>query len=391
MDLPFPPVTKAHIVNCAVHKWHPKYKNVTPKTRIIPLSRPFVEYLRADGIVLPEDDAAIQQTECDSDSGFYSSDNVDTDDEPTDTRDVAAEWRETHDRIKATIAELGGVVLPKLNWSAPKDATWMNATNSMECRSPDDIYLLLKSSDFVTHDLEHAFDGCVNTPECSLNQADISYHLVLRKHFQLNPAFEFRCFVRNRRLICLCQRDLNHHPLLFKIRDKLCSTIRLFFETRLRDTFEDDDFVFDCYVPAPHDKVWLIDINPWDARTDPILFGWLEILTMDEPGSRPREDQSPTTSDQAGTRSADDTSAGDSSDAESDVDEEIWSPELRLINPGDPETSLATPQYSAHKLPRDVVEASQNGESLLEFAKDWQNILARRQQTDAEHGDSESE
>jgi hypothetical protein len=37
--------------------------------------------------------------------------------------------------------------------------------NSMECATPNDIYLLLKSSDFVTHDLEHAFDGCEEEEE----------------------------------------------------------------------------------------------------------------------------------------------------------------------------------------------------------------------------------
>jgi len=50
-------------------------------------------------------------------------------------------------------------VVPKLDWSAPKDATWISATNSMECRTPNDVYLL-KSSNFITHDLEQAFDGC---------------------------------------------------------------------------------------------------------------------------------------------------------------------------------------------------------------------------------------
>lgn len=51
------------------------------------------------------------------------------------------------------------LVVPKLDWSAPKDATWISATNSMECRTPNDVYLL-KSSNFITHDLEQAFDGC---------------------------------------------------------------------------------------------------------------------------------------------------------------------------------------------------------------------------------------
>ncbi|KAI7047086.1 hypothetical protein KC352_g46099, partial [Hortaea werneckii] len=154
-----------------------------------PLSRPFVDYLRADGIILPDDEDE-QQPEWDSDSGIFSaSDNQEgQDDADFEEQDVAAEWRPIHDAIKRTIGDLGGIVVPKLNWSAPKDATWMNATNSMECRSPNDIYLLLKSSDFVTHDLEHAFDDTVDSPESSMDPSDIPYHLVLRKHFQMNPS-----------------------------------------------------------------------------------------------------------------------------------------------------------------------------------------------------------
>jgi len=62
------------------------------------------------------------------------------------------------------------LVVPKLDWSAPKDATWISATNSMECRTPNDVYLL-KSSDFITHDLEQAFDGCEDIMSPSVTAA----------------------------------------------------------------------------------------------------------------------------------------------------------------------------------------------------------------------------
>ena len=68
-------------------------------------------------------------------------------------------------------------MVPKLNWSAPKDATWISLKqNSMECNTPNDIYLLLKSSDFITHDLEHAFDGCAEDP--SITKESTQYVLV---------------------------------------------------------------------------------------------------------------------------------------------------------------------------------------------------------------------
>ncbi|KAK5163654.1 uncharacterized protein LTR77_010603 [Saxophila tyrrhenica] len=389
-ELPFPPVTREHILHCSYHYWHAKYRSITPKARLIPLNQAFLDYLRADGIVLaPEDDDQPPQWS-DTDSGVFSaSDNPDApDDSDDESEDVLAGWRNIHTAIANTIAELGGEVAPKLNWSAPKDATWMNA-NTMICRTPNEIYLLLKSSDFVTHDLEHAFDDTVASPGSTLTQSTIPYHLVLRKAVgQWNPSVEFRCFVRGRRLLCMCQRDLNHFEFLSGLSD--------------------ENFTFDVYVPAPYDRVWLVDFNPWAPRTDPLLFGWLEILTMPEPPKETMDDMPdfvrlPINGDSKGYAELlsklriaaaeqdelDDNEADNNSDTSSDADEEIWLPELRLISKTDPEAyNFSTPQYSAHKLPKDVVDASQSGEGLREFARDWENILAKRRREDEEVGES---
>lgn len=379
-----------------------RYRVITPKARLVPLTQPFLDYLRADGIVLPSDEEPTRVEWSDTDSGIYSaSENQDSDD---DDVDVAAEWLQLHVNIKRVIAELGGNIVPKLNWSAPKDATWIN-NNTMSCRTPNDVYLLLKSSDFVTHDLEHAFDDCVDSPESDINQDQIPYVLALRKTIEkMNPSLEFRCFVRGRKLLGICQRDLNHFNFLFALQDKLRSKIQEFFDVRLRDTFPDDNFVFDVYIPAPHDRVWLVDFNPWALRTDPLLFGWLELLTMDDP---PESSQSHPDSDEfvrlsiASSGQAASTTAqeiveqsrpeDDDSSEDEEADEELWLPELRLVRKEDPEAySFSTPQYSAHKLPKDVVDASASGEGLREFARDWQNLLQKRQAEDeAAHSSEE--
>lgn len=281
------------------------------------------------------------------------------------------------------IEELGGKVAPKLNWSAPKDATFMNATNNMECRTPNDIYLLLKSSDFVTHDLVHAFDDTEDTPEGEF--PEIPYHLVLRKWIVFNPAIEFRCFVRNRKLIGLCQRDLNHFEFLFKMQDKLLDTISDFFDKRLKSTFPDPNFTFDVYVPPPHDKAWLIDINPWAPRTDPLLFSWMELLTMPEPVDPPSDTV------RIHTKGETAQSASDSPDESDDEDvEELFVPEFRLVRRDDPEAyGFSTPQYSAHKLPKEVVDASTSGnmkETLFQW-KEAQRLAEEQQAEDSSDDD----
>lgn len=341
----FPPVRKSHILNCSFPCWHLRYRSITPRARTVPLTPAFLTYLREDGIVLPEEEPESAITSL--------SDSEDPEDESTTegteiAGDPTARFPEVHQQIIDAISALGGRVAPKLNWSSPKDAAFISATNTLECRTPGDIYLLLKSSDFITHDLEHALDDCVGDEE-RLGEIDpgpenINFHLVLRKWFQLNPSVEFRCFVRNRKLLGITQRDLNHYEFLEPMKAELVETIESFFEEKLRDTFPDPDFVFDVYIPQSDrdKKVWLIDINPFAPRTDALLFSWTELLEQN-----------------LGEHEVDDAGV-----------------ELRLVRKDDPEAySFTTSQYSASKMPKEVVDAGVNGdEAIWEFAARWREI-----------------
>ena len=157
-----------------------------------------------------------------------------------------------------------------------------------------------------------------------------------------------------------------------------------------------------------------MDINPWAPRTDPLLFSWLEILGMrgyeqntsgiDEEGvirlslngngilSNSREGLSPQIHEDEPPSSP--SSSFSSLDEEEDIDQELslFTPEFRLVNRDDPEAySFNTPQYSAHKLPRDVVDAGADGEAgLREFMGTWREIVARQEREEREEeGDDE--
>ncbi|KAG4430387.1 hypothetical protein IFR05_014126 [Cadophora sp. M221] len=379
--LPFEPVTKSHILHCSYDFWHPKYRTSALKSRIIPLSPAFLSYLREDGIVLPSETPTFPPPSTYNHNS--TSDGWDSDPTP----DLSLAFSSIHQQILSTIDELRGLVAPKLNWSAPKDATWISMKkNSMECATPNDIYLLLKSSDFITHDLEHAFDDCAD--DDTIKQEDIPYVLVLRKWFKVNPSCEFRCFVKDRRIIGICQRDLNHFDFLFPMRERLRDTILAYFEKTLKDTFPDGSFVFDVYLPEPYDKVRLVDINPWAPRTDPLLFSWLELLTMPLPKPLLGIPDSSANPPLPQSSSDEDTSHEDE-----DVEELVWKPEMRLVRKDDPEAySFASPQYSAHKLPRDVVDASLGGESSMrEFAENWKGMMDGGVEMQRPGEDSDSE
>ncbi|KAG0635507.1 putative cell cycle control protein Cdc123 [Tuber brumale] len=350
----FPPVQKSHILNCAFASWHTRYKSVTPKARTIPLTPEFLAYLREDGIILPDDEdvpppaattttAGLGDEEMSAPSNFppgEAEDGEEDEDEGEDrARNPTQRFPQLHSQIKQTIAALGGAVTPKLNWSSPKDALFMSATRTLECRTPGDIYLLLKSSDFVTHDLEHPFDD--TDPSDPTPASSIRYHLVLRKYFNMNPALEFRAFVAGRRVVGISQRDFNHYAFLGELKAEIRGLVVGFFDEFLAG-FPDEDFV-----------VWLVDINPFAPRTDSGLFSWGEMLRL-----RTQE--------------------------VGEEDEEVV--EVRLVESGDPEAwGFGTATYSASKLPREVVEAGVQGEEAVwEFARRWRGIME-----DIERGEGE--
>ena len=407
--LPFPPITRAHILNCSFHSWYPKYRSFTPKCRLIPLPPAFVDYLRADGIILPPDSPSTTPVETNEDSLFNSSSGDDEDEDEDDANsDPSQAWPETHAAVAATIAELGGAVAPKLNWSAPKDATWISATNSMSCTTPNEIYLLLKSSNFITHDLEHAFDGCVAPPVSTSTSTsppspdpyEIPYHLVLRKSFSMLPSSEFRLFARSHSLLAICQRDQNHYDFLEPMVPVLRALLHDFYNERLRDSFEDESAVFDVYVTGlkgvegdeGSPKVWLVDVNPWAERTDPLLFSWMELLEMEGP------DQGEEAVSEGVTEVDEDEDEIDDAQLEQGVVRlrikptsataqvpTIYAPTFRLIRSTDPEAyAFNSPQYSAHKLPKDVVDAASQGGTgpQRELLEQWQEVLERMKKED---------
>ncbi|CUS14849.1 unnamed protein product [Tuber aestivum] len=356
----FPPVQKSHILNCAFASWYTRYKSITPKARVIPLTPEFLAYLREDGIILPDDEdvpppatatSGSDDEEMSAPSHFPPGAAEDEEDDEDDgASNPTQRFPQLHSQIKQTIATLGGAVTPKLNWSSPKDALFMSATHTLECWTPGDIYLLLKSSDFITHDLEHPFDD--TDPSDTTPASSIPYHLVLRKYFNMNPALEFRTFVAGSRIVGISQRDFNHYSFLGELETEIRGLVVDFFEEFLAG-FPDEDFVFDCYVePTAREggggrgrrRVWLVDINPFAPRTDSALFSWGEILRLR-------------------TQEVD------------EADEDVV--DVRLVESGDPEPwGFGTATHSASKLPREVVEAGAQGEEAVwEFAMRWRGIM----------------
>ncbi|CAG8544484.1 461_t:CDS:2 [Diversispora eburnea] len=286
---PFPLLTEQHILNCAFSSWYSNFRQVTLKSKIIkPLPAEFIEYLHADGVFLPDQNYGrnrYAEYSDDSDSDENNESEVEFNDE---NYEPLPNFPDLEQQIWQIIEEFDGAVFPKLNWSSPRDATWISATNTLKCTTPSDIFLLLKSSDFIAHDLDHAFDECDHDGQVTTRrQRPDSYELVLRKWYDVTTSLEFRCFVKNENIIAISQRDDNFYHFLLDIGEDLEAKIIQFFTSHIQNKFLDSDYVFDVYIMRNRERVWLIDFNPFGSMTDSLLFTWDEILTANQSHHQP--------------------------------------------------------------------------------------------------------
>lgn len=190
-------------------------------------------------------------------------------------------------RIEEGIASLGGSVFPKMNWTAPADAAWIMADKTLRCDSVGDVLLLLKSSDDISDDLTSALEEREDGEEAR----PVDFVLVLRAWSDLHPSSEFRCFVKDRQLVGVTQRQPHFYPHLCEdeMQQRLREELWFFYHDKVKDRFDEacTDYVFDVYVDRKF-RVWLMGFKPAGRATQPILFDWEQApLCRDGDGAAP--------------------------------------------------------------------------------------------------------
>ncbi|KAL5220842.1 hypothetical protein ABZP36_025555 [Zizania latifolia] len=389
------------LLRCQIHEWYPAFRRHTVPTVILPLPVAFLRYL-AGRPAYPDPDAPQPEDAeplpfflpaitsgrhpfppvhahhpdpvslLDRDNSDIFFDSADDDDRDADSP-LRPAFPDLETAVDSAIAEFGGAALPKLNWSAPKDAGFMSADGTIRCTCFAEVAMLLRSSDCVAHDLTSARRSCEDfappakgvrrnaaeatatnegaRPNADKNAKDASeedkgletggtgappnggessndtgcpsdskdtdtdtadkggnqsaagseaddgpqedvrqesnwtwvddgfqYYLALRKWYPgLRPESEFRCFVRQRRLVAVSQRDPSaYYPSLPGWSAEVQPKIEAFFEQVIEPQFASENYTFDVYVRADG-RVKLIDFNPWGGYTLPLLFTWEEL------------------------------------------------------------------------------------------------------------------
>ncbi|KAL9285613.1 putative Cell division cycle protein [Arabidopsis thaliana] len=261
---------------CQIQNWYPRFKSLTIKTKFHKLPESFINYLIDDSgpFLLPHsvtnEDAMPNRVHNFEEEDDFQVPEEASDDEPLNR----PSFPELEIEIRESIETLGGTIIPKLNWSSPKDAAWISPSQNLSCTCFNEIALLFRSSDSLTHDLFNAYDSCSD----KVSSRPESFYLALRKWYpSLKPEMEFRCFVKSNELVGICQREVTtFYPVLLNEKDLLKGLIEEFFDDKIRFEFESENYTFDVYVTKER-RVKLIDFNTWCGSTLPLMFTWEEL------------------------------------------------------------------------------------------------------------------
>ncbi|EJD43518.1 D123-domain-containing protein [Auricularia subglabra TFB-10046 SS5] len=331
----YPELSRTSLNRFRTSFWYPRFQAVTIKATVIPLDEEFRRYMHADSVTIPEgadDHPAVSTLSDDEDQD----DSDDSDPEPA-TRFA---FPELDQRIREVIKAYDGGVFPKLNWSAPKDARWIAPSPPLRCLTPADVYLLLKSSDFISHDVDpsQAYDGCLGE-----DSAGLPLELVLKKYYPIQESREVRCFVRRSVLIAISQRDPNYYEFWndSATQENIRQAVIRFFDQHIQQCWEGPpDYVVDLLLTRDLARAHIVDFNPYAPRTDSLLFTYPELLALAE--SNPPD-----------------------------------LPVLRAIDSRTHDSAVRNaPQYQHNMVPLDMLQAA-TGQDIESFAQTWDAEIRR--------------
>ncbi|UXI18822.1 hypothetical protein NH340_JMT04765 [Sarcoptes scabiei] len=275
----------SEVLKCSFSNWYKLLGDCSIESDIIRIDKKFIEYLLSDGIILPESCNSEQihhnsiANDCCYDEEQFVSEVLEN---QTESRDECGddlqviEFPSIEKQLRRCLRKFQHVFI-KLNWSSCEDSCWMHATRT-KCSDLTSIFLLLKSSDKIVHDLTDPFEGCEDSDR--INREVFNYELIVRKWIEINPSMEFRCFIVNQTIVAISQRDVRtYYEHIAKEQSIIVQDIFEFFNNRIRAKFPLHNYVIDVFRPDINSIV-LIDVNVFGPLTDSLLFDWEELIAI---------------------------------------------------------------------------------------------------------------
>jgi hypothetical protein len=163
----------------------------------------------------------------------------------------------------------------RLGSRSSKDSVYARTHGMRVTTSEDAVRLLTQGSERVAFDLQLA------------RRHSYTPHLFVRQWVDINPSAEFRCFVKQRRLVGISQYDcknLGHCPVIARNSAAIQDAIYSFFP-RFSESSHLDDVVFDVFISDFDSitglQVRMLELNPFHPKTDACLFSWAEPAGFD--------------------------------------------------------------------------------------------------------------
>ena len=97
---------------------------------------------------------------------------------------------------------------------------------------------------------------------------------------EFSASGEFRAIVYDKKIVALSQYfDMCYFSDIQNLENIVPQKIQEFFETQLRDRVPLSNYIIDFAVSSisgdPENwKIYVIELNPYNANTDPCLFSW---------------------------------------------------------------------------------------------------------------------
>ncbi|XP_076276157.1 translation initiation factor eIF2 assembly protein [Lasioglossum baleicum] len=251
---------------CSFPSWYPQFCKDSLEATILRIPNDVLKYLEDDAFFLP-----VETTKEPSESGVWA------DGSPVLNEEHSSESQPTFpefsQKIQDAIDEYGAVFV-KSNWSSPSDATWVAPTKTLKCKTLEEVYLLLKSSDRIAQDLS-------NIRNNANREIPLESCLILKQWRDINPCTEFRCFVVKNELIAISQRDISqYHSYNESEKYNIRTDIKSLFMEHIKNRFPLNDYSFDV-IRYKKDKVKIVDFGSLDeSSTKGTLFTYEELLNQ---------------------------------------------------------------------------------------------------------------
>ncbi|KAG1873226.1 D123-domain-containing protein [Suillus subluteus] len=221
--------------------WYPLFSSISIQSTIIRLlDQTFKEYLDSDGIFAPEGSHTIEEY---------------------------------------------GTVFPKLNFSLPKVNSMHHGnyilppSSPLKCTTLSDVHILLKSSDFISHDL--SIDTVLGRCQSDLESTPYQLELFLWKWYPIDRSRELRRFVRKGRLIGISSHDTNFYGFMNEPRtqQKIVEALQHLWEESIKSKWHgQQNYSYD--VLMMRDRI-VLDFNSYAPRADPLLFTYEELSSSE--------------------------------------------------------------------------------------------------------------